>query len=357
MNHIDKIGLIGAAHPHSIAHLKTLRWIDQISDIPIYDSDESATQYAKEEIGDKIGETYTDLDSLLNRPDVPVMFVCLRNDQTPDVLIKCADAGKHVIVEKPVAKSAKAFKPALDAIEEAGLKITVCFQNRYHPIVQDICGLISKGILGSPMSIEMRMVTSQVRFRDPEHWLFQQQLSGGGILSWLGCHYLDMACYFMQDRISEVSAIVATRSGESIDVEDTASLSLRFRSGAVGSLHAGYMLPFSGLGYMGPSYDTHIAIRGTKGNIVWKPFEREEPSFTAESTIVEWETSPHRVFRHQLPTRDAYGGVHGVKFVTDFLNAVDFDKQPAVNGNDMMHILEILDAAYESDITGKRINI
>ena len=105
----------------------------------------------------------------------------------------------------------------------------------------------------------------------------------------------------MQDRISEVSAIVATRSGESIDVEDTASLSLRFRSGAVGSLHAGYMLPFSGLGYMGPSYDTHIAIRGTKGNIVWKPFEREEPSFTAESTIVEWETSQHRVFRHQLP--------------------------------------------------------
>ena len=72
---------------------------------------------------------------------------------------------------------------------------------------------------------------------------------------------------------------------------------------------------------------------------------------------MEWETSPHRVFHHQLPTRDAYGGVHGVKFVTDFLNAVASDKQPAVNGNDMMHILEILDAAYESDITGKRINI
>ena len=178
------------------------------------------------------------------------------------------------------------------------------------------------------MSIEMRMVTSQVRFRDPNHWLFQNDLSGGGILSWLGCHYLDMACYFMQDRVSEVSAILATNSGEPIDVEDTASLSFRFRSGIVGSLHAGYMLPFSGLGYMGPSYDTYIAIRGTKGNVVWKPFEC-----------------------------DAYGGMHGVKFVTDFLNSVVSATQPAVSGNDMMHVLEVLDAAYESDTTGNRVNI
>ena len=357
MDHIDKIGLIGFTHPHSRAHLKTLHWIDQIVDIPIYDPDESATENTKEEIDSKIGEIYTDLDSLLNRTDVPVMFVCLRNDQAPEILIKCADAEKHVIVEKPVAKSAAAFKPALDAIEKAGLKIAVCFQNRYHPIVQDIYDLIGEGILGTPMSIEMRMITSQVKFRNPDHWLFQQSLSGGGILSWLGCHYLDMACYFMRDRVSEVSAIVATNGGESIDVEDTASLSLRFRSGMVGSLHAGYMLPFSGLGYMGPSYDTYIAIRGTKGNIVWKPFEKEKPCFTAESTVVEWETSPHRVFHHQLPVCDAYGGIHGVKFVTDFLDAIVSEKQAAVSGSDMMHVLEILDAAYESDTTGRRVHI
>ena len=356
MDYIDKVGLIGAGHPHSLAHLKTLRWIDQIVDIPVYDSDESKTQYAKEEIGNKLGETSTNLDSLLGRSDVPVVFVCLPNDRAPDVLIKCARAGKHVIVEKPVARSAEAFKRALDAVEDAGLKLTVCFQNRYHPVVQDIFGLIRNGVLGVPMSIEMRMVTSQVRFRDPNHWLFQHDLSGGGILSWLGCHYLDMACYFMQDRVSEVSAILATNSGEPIDVEDTASLSFRFRSGIVGSLHAGYMLPFSGLGYMGPSYDTYIAIRGTKGNVVWKPFESKESSFTVESTIAKWEASPHRVFGYRLPECDAYGGMHGVKFVTDFLNSVVSDTQPAVSGNDMMHVLEVLDAAYESDTTGNRVN-
>ena len=76
MDYIDKVGLIGAGHPHSVAHLKTLRWIDQIVDIPVYDSDESITQYVKEEIGNKIGETYTNLDNLLGRSDVPVGFVC-----------------------------------------------------------------------------------------------------------------------------------------------------------------------------------------------------------------------------------------------------------------------------------------
>ena len=55
----------------------------------------------------------------------------------------------------------------------------------------------------------------------------------------------------MRDRITEVSAVLATRSGEAIDVEDAAALSLRFQSGMIGTFQAGYMLPLSGPGYSG----------------------------------------------------------------------------------------------------------
>ena len=61
------------------------------------------------------------------------------------------------------------------------------------------------------------MVTSQVKFRNPKHWLFDRSISGGGILSWLGCHYIDLLCYIMAADITSVSAVVDTLSGEDID--------------------------------------------------------------------------------------------------------------------------------------------
>jgi predicted dehydrogenase len=358
MDETTKIALIGITHPHAVAHLKTLNWINSVTSVPIYDSDECALQDFKERPeGKKVEKSYTNLDALLERSDVRVLFVCLRNDETPDVLIRAAEAGKHIVVEKPVARCAKELEPALQAVKKAGVKLTVCFQNRYHPVSQAIYKLVAEGILGQPMGVEIRFVTSQVKHRNPEHWLFKKESAGGGILSWLGCHYLDLICYFMREEITEVSAVLATRSGVAIDVEDSASLSLRFQSGMIGTLQAGYMLPFSGQGYLGPSYDTYIAIRGTAGNIVWDPTQEGTPSFSAESTIPAWEASHHRTFRYELPQCDAYGGLHGVQFVQDFLDAIQRDTEPMITGSDMLRVLRVIDAAYESNKTGRHVQI
>lgn len=121
MAEVTKIALIGCTHPHSTAHLRTLNWIDEITDVPIFDPDESALRDFKKKVaGKKVEKFYTDLDVLLEREDVPVVFVCLRNDQTPDVLIRAAEAGKHIITEKPVARCAEELEPALRAVKKAG---------------------------------------------------------------------------------------------------------------------------------------------------------------------------------------------------------------------------------------------
>jgi predicted dehydrogenase len=358
MDGITKIGLIGVTHPHSTAHLKTLNWMEQVADVPVFDSDRAALREFREKVDDrKIERTYTQLDKLFERSDVPVVFVCLRNDETPEVLIRAAEAGKHIITEKPTARCAKELEPALAAVEKAGVKLTVCFQNRYHPVSQEIRKLVGEGILGRPMAAEIRLITSQVKHRNPKHWLFNKAVAGGGILSWLGCHYLDLICYFMQDRIAEVSAILAVRSGEAIDVEDSAALSLRFQSGMIATFQAGYMLPFSGAGYLGPAYDSYIAIRGAEGNIVWYPAQKGDPYFAAESATPAWKTSPQRTFHYQLPQCDAYGGVYGVKFVQDFLNAIETNTEPMITGKDALHVLRIIDAAYVSNETGRRVRV
>ena len=143
MPHIEKFGLIGVTHPHSAAHLKTLNWIKQLTEVAVYDPDKSALREFREKVdARKVERVYTDLDKFLERDDVPVVFVCLRNDEAPAVITRAAEAGKHIIAEKPVARNAAELEPALSAVEKAGVKLTVCFQNRYHPVSQDIRKLL-----------------------------------------------------------------------------------------------------------------------------------------------------------------------------------------------------------------------
>ena len=138
---------------------------------------------------------------------------------------------------------------------------------RNDPVILDVKRALSGGALGDIMAVEARQVTSQVRYRDPNFWLFDKSKAGSGILSWLGCHHIDALCYLLDDRVESVSAMVDTKSPFPIDVEDTACLVLRFKSGILGTVHAGYHLVGSASGYSGARYDAFMALRGTEGYV------------------------------------------------------------------------------------------
>jgi predicted dehydrogenase len=207
------------------------------------------------------------------------------------------------------------------------------------------------------MSVEVRMLTTQVQFRDPSHWLFDHAKSGGGILSWLGCHHIDLMHYITGDEIVSVAAEVATRSPEGIDVEDVAVLSLRFRSGAVGSLHTGYTLALSGGGYHNKSgYDTYVGFNGRGGRIYWAS-SGAPTALTMESTRPEWSSAPRRMTEYTQAVSPAYGGVAGEVFVRRFIQAAQGEGEPMASGSDALRVARVVDAAYESNRTGRRIDI
>ena len=171
----------------------------------------------------------------------------------------------HVLFEKPGAIHSKDLQKSFEIAKAKNLNLSVMFQNRYSPEIKIIKEHIAKGYFGRIMSAEARTVTSQVRYRNPKHWLFNKKQSGSGILSWLGCHYLDLLCYVLNDQVVEVSAMVENLNEENLEVEDTAILALKFSEGTIGSLHAGYQLAGSPPGYSGGLYDSHFSIRGTSG--------------------------------------------------------------------------------------------
>lgn len=350
------VGMIGLTHPHSAGYLRTLDALDRVDGAVLYD--------AAAGVGERIGrdyqktrEIYADLDRLLGRADVPVVVVTLPTDQVPDVVCRAARAGKQVICEKPCARSAAEFRPVLAALEESRTAFTTGYIWRANPSILKLRELIQAGALGRLTSVELRMVTTQVRLRSPSHWLFKREVSGGGILSWLGCHWLDLLRYVTGQEVTTVSALTETLSGEAIDVEDVASVSMRLTNGALASLYAGYLLPAGRAGYEGTAYDQSIILRGTEGTLRHLK-DGDDQIVELASTAEAWRAAPRQTFRFTLPNIPAYGGVHGLAFIDEFIRRALAGEEPGlVTALDALRVLEILDAAYASAKSGERVEM
>jgi len=348
-----KAALLGLTHPHALAHLRTLQALPEVEQILLWDEDIQALAHARQAHGQKVAQGYTDLDALLGRGDALFAIVCVPTDVSPEVCLRALAAGVHLLAEKPIGRNAAEVERVVAAAERAGLQLGVCYQNRYHPITQHARAIVGQDLLGPLVAVEMRMLTTQVRFRDPASWLFRRS-AGGGILSWLGCHELDLMRYIAGDEIVSVAAEVATRSGEDIDVEDVVALALRFRSGAVGSLHMAYALALHGGGYHNlAGYDTYTSFCGRAGRLYWA---HSTARLHAESTHPSWASAPTRQFSFALPESPAYGGAHGEAFARDFIRSIAAGSPPA-SGRDALQVARIIDAAYESSRSGRRIAV
>ena len=199
------------------------------------------------------------------------------------------------------------------------------------------------------LSIEARFLATQVRFRDPRSWLFRRRESGGGILLWLGCHYLDLLQHVSGDEITGVAARLAIRSGERIAVEDTAALTLEFRSGAIGTFHAGYSLAFSGSGYLNAGgYDAYLALNGRAGRLVW-------PSVAPRLQLELPAARRTQTFRLRETT--SYGGAAGEVFIRQFIAAVRGRGAPPTTLADAWRTARLIEATETSARTGRFVRL
>ena len=349
--------LLGLSHPRSLAHLRTLQAVTEVASIVLWDPDETLLKSTQENQGEKVSATTTDLGSVLSEEEILFVVAALRNDLGPPIFTRALEAGKHVITDKPVGKTAVESAEVAAVAKREGCKLGVFYQNRALPPIQDARRIVEQGLIGELVSVEMRMVTTQVQVRDPSHWLFNMDKSGGGILSWLGCHYIDQILNITQDEIVSVAAQIATRSGEDIDVEDVAALSLGFASGAVGTFHAGYMLAMSGGGYHNAAgYDTYVSVNGRLGRITYSS-NGTPSSIYVESAHPSWSSAPRRTFDYTFGDSPAYGGGAGETFLRAFIDACQGKGEPLTTGEDAVRVAKVVDAAYESSRSGRRIHI
>jgi predicted dehydrogenase len=348
-----RVGFIASPHPHAAMHLKTLEVLPQVEAVRCAgvagaDGAAFAAEISK-------GRPVDSAEALLAGGDVDALLVCVRNDLAPALLDAAVDAGLPVIFEKPGALLAADLRRIARRAGERGLTFGTFLQWRGHPVIQEVRQAVADGALGRVMAVEGRMVTSQVRYRDPGHWLFQRETAGSGILSWLGCHYLDALCFMLDDRVTEVAAFVGHQNPEPIDVEDTAGLVLRYAGGALGTLHAGYLLRGSNAGYAGATYDTFLGLRGQLG-YARLPLS-EGTAYTLFSEAPGWRAGGRRERRFDPPPSPAYGGASGEEFLHQFLLAAREGRPALAPIEAAVHVLEIVEGALSSSAGGRAVRL
>lgn len=189
--------------------------------------------------------SYADFDRIRDNPDIDAVYVVLPNSLHAEYTIRAAQAGKHVMCEKPMATSAAECEAMIAACQKAGKKLMIGYRSRFEPYNRLAIELARGGHVGPT-----RLITAEHGFPiQPGQWRLDKGLSGGGSMMDIGIYSLSAARYLTGEDPVEVSAIESTdRSDPRFrTVEDRITFALRFPSGieancisSYSSAHNGY---------------------------------------------------------------------------------------------------------------------
>lgn len=285
-------GFMGKAHAMAYAAMPMFFW--PAPAIPhrkvVVDVTQDMADEAKARFG--FDEASADWKSVIARDDIDVVDICTPNNVHAEIAIAAAEAGKHIICEKPLARGAEEAKPMLDAVEKAGVIHMVAFNYRRTPAVQLAKKYIDEGRIGEVRNFRGTYLQDWSADPDgPLSWRFQKSIAGSGAIGDIGTHVVDMA-HFLVGPIAEVCAMTPTyiktrpvQSGgldklgasdknadaerAAVDVDDEVVSLLKFKGGAIGSLEA------TRNGYGRNNFIT-FEIHGTKGSIYFNYERRDE---------------------------------------------------------------------------------
>jgi predicted dehydrogenase len=345
-----RIGYVGLDHHHREPYLDTITQLDA-EVVATADPDGNTP----ESVGaDRLTERpwYQSVEELCNSEDLDVVWLTLSNQSTPVAITTAADAGIDVLSEKPGARTAAELAPVAKHVTESGITVGFAYTWRAHPIARDIRTRATNGFFGSIRGFDLRFIASRLATRSTAHYLFDSTASRGGILQWLGVHWIDLLPWLLDDPIVRVNATM-TAGEASVDVEDGATLQLELESGAIGTLSAGYYLREG-------RYDTAIEIYGERGHSSWDPMGSTF-GFDGETAIeydsADWRSTPHRTVTHEYEPTPGYGGRWGLEFFEEYLSARSTEGAAPADMDAALRVLRVLDAAYESADSGEWVAV
>lgn len=323
-----------------------------------------------------------DWKSAVTRDDIDIVDIVTPNDSHADIAIAALEAGKHVICEKPLARTGPEAKKMLDAAEKSGKIHMVAFNYRRTPAVALAKKYITEGRLGKILNFRGTYLQDWSADPDgPLSWRFQKSIAGSGAIGDIGTHVIDFARYLVGE-IASVNAIVQnyvpTRPIQSdgldklgaadadsssprgeVDVDDEMITMVKFENGAVGTIEA------TRNAYGRNNFLT-FEIHGTEGSILFNyerldelqvMFANDPADARGFRTVYTGPAHPYGDALWPIPALGTGYGETKIIECHDFLSAIMSGEQPSPNFQDGYQVSVIADAIIESGKTERWVQI
>jgi predicted dehydrogenase len=187
-----------------------------------------------------IPHAYTDLQGLLEDPQVQAVYLATPVYLHADQCLAAARAGKHVLVEKPLGLNVAQAEQMVAACRQAGVLLGAAYMMRFHACHQEAKRLVAEDRIGQPVMARAQLSCWYPPL--PGAWRQTEELAGGGAFMDMGCHCLDLLEYILDAKIIEVTAMMDTLIHD-YAVEDAAVVTARFDNGALGVVDNYFCIP------------------------------------------------------------------------------------------------------------------
>jgi UDP-N-acetyl-2-amino-2-deoxyglucuronate dehydrogenase len=322
------IGIIGAGRMGEI-HAANIQKISGTKVVAVTEVIKSKAQ----EFAQKYGvDSYDDYRPLLDRKDVQAVVVCNPHSLHHDSVVAAANAGKHILCEKPIETTIEKMDSMLDACKKNKVLFMPCHTHRFLPTNVKVKQLLDEGRIGKPIMAYDQILALGFQKEYPA-WMGTKSLSGGGMFMVNGVHSIDRIRYWMNGDVTSVFS-KSGRYALDIEVEDNGMIFLTLSNGTFANCHLSWSTPKPAGGCM-------IKIHGTEGIIeswVWKNSIR-----LVTKTDSDWVDIPVPEGNGQLLE------------MTEFINAIKENRPASVSPEDGRKAVSAILAAYESNECGKAI--
>ena len=348
------VGIVGCGMI-SRFHARAPREIPGTRVAAVYDQIPAAAAKMQQQVQEELKinfDVVSDLDALMKRKDVDIVIVTTPSGNHMEPAVAAANAGKHVVVEKPMEITLERCDRIIDACDKNKVNLCTIFPSRFGDATVELKKAITAGRFGRLTLGETtcKWWRSQ-EYYDQGGWRGTWALDGGGSLMNQAIHNVDLLLWMMGP-VTQIKGFTDMLAHQRIEVEDTAVACLRFKNGALGVIQATTSV--------WPGYPKTIAIHGDKGSV---EIEQDD--------VLRWQFNPEidadKAVRDRFAQKSCASGgasdpsaishVGHARQLADFVQAIQQNRAPLVDGREGRQAVEVIVSVYEASRTGRLVEL
>lgn len=330
-----RIGLVGVGAAAQINHIPALKRMEGVEITALCDRDPEKAARVAQKFG--IPRAHQRFDDLLADEEIDAVDLCTPNYLHSPMATAALEAGKHVLCERPLARSADEAAAMIKAAKKADRVLMCAVQHRYRPDAMLLKKFVEKGDLGEIFFAKAGWLRQRTEW-DSDEWRRQKRESGGGVVLDLGFQMLDLSLWMMgSPKVESVTASLhRQRKGE---VEDSATAFLRLESGATLTLELTW-------GLLMEKDFAYVNLFGSGGAALLNPLRIHKGMHGSLVNVTPTMETSRNQYKHSIDAQ-----------LSHFAEVLRKGVKPTGTAEEILPVMELMDAIYRSAEQGKEVRL